>query len=409
MVHNKLNVILLCRSASYQGMGGPVWSIRALLKEQGNHLKKDELSLSAVLYDGFFNNAGELAELRMETPSSRFLPGSVNYVSRAVLSLPRFTHNLNTAIKAHKRNIILHSHDFVSAYLSRWRFGSRFPLILTIHAKGGGRREVLLAYPILKRTPVSWLTKHIENTAVSQADMIVFPSSGARELFTSEHPGLLDNKEVRVVHAGIEIDTLLEGSENPAIKRKYGISEEKKLLISVAAMLLDKGLDTLVEAIGMLPGPIKSQCCCIIVGREGPLKEKLEYLIKKYNLQNIVNIVGFLPRQDLIQLIRHADLFALPSRVAIFDVVLLEAAALGTAVVTSAVGGNLEIFDSESAFFVPPDNPQQLTDKLAGIILDDEARRDMGARAQKRIKRQFSIETLYNAYVEIYKELTENK
>ena len=399
-----LNIPMLCRSASYQGMGGPVWSIRALLKEQDSH-PEDGISLSAVLYDGIFRKSSGFADLRMKSSHKSFLPGSLEYVFQAVASVPRMLNNINTEVKHNKGYFVLHCHDFITAYLCRRRFGQRYPLLLTIHAKGGGRREVLMDYPILRRTPISILTKHIEDTATRQADIVAFPSGGARDLFIQEHPGLLCDKDVRVVHAGIDVDELLKDADNPSILEKYSIPSGKHLIISIAAMVQDKGLDTLIEAIGQLPEGIKSYCFCLIVGREGPLKDQVKRLILEYQLQDIVRLVGFLPRMDMVQLVHQATLFVLPSRVAVFDVVLLEAAALGTAIITSAIGGNLEMFDSESALFVQPGDPQELANALIKAISYEELRNITSEKALERVRTRFSIRALFNSYVGIYKEL----
>src|SRR4030042_566073 len=106
-----INVLMLCRSASYQGLGGPVWSIRALLKEQERHPSPDFV-LRGVLCDGVFSSYSELAESTLTAPRRRLLPPSISYVRQAAMSIPNLLRNIGKAVPA-KQTPILHCHDFI--------------------------------------------------------------------------------------------------------------------------------------------------------------------------------------------------------------------------------------------------------------------------------------------------------
>jgi len=160
-----------------------------------------------------------------------------------------------------------------------------------------------------------------------------------------------------------------------------------------------------VEAIGMLPTKVLSHSSCLIVAREGPLKPQLESIIAKYKLQGNVRLLGFLPRRDMVQLLKQSDLFVLPSRVAIFDVVLLEAALSGAPVVTSTVGGNIEMFDKESAFLIPCDSPSILAETIMRALSNRALCQQISTNAKKRVLESFSLESLSRSYIMLYKEM----
>jgi glycosyltransferase involved in cell wall biosynthesis len=163
--------------------------------------------------------------------------------------------------------VVLDAHDFVSGYLCGLRFGGRFPLLLTVHAKGSGVREMLLDHPALKGTPIATVATHVERNAARFADVVVFPSRGARDLFDDAHPGLLRDKDVRVIYTGIDVEELRSIPADDGVLHQYGvgIGEVGFLLVTVAAMVHDKGLDTLLLGLAALPDRILRNVRVLII------------------------------------------------------------------------------------------------------------------------------------------------
>jgi len=95
---------------------------------------------------------------------------------------------------------------------------------------------------------------------------------------------------------------------------------------------------------------------CYILG-DGPLREPLQRLIKKLNLQECVKLHGPQPQAKLADWYRAANLVVLPSLSEGVPNVLLEAQACGTAFVASNVGGIPEIADPLVHSLVPPGEP----------------------------------------------------
>ncbi|MEK7281337.1 MAG: glycosyltransferase family 4 protein, partial [Chloroflexota bacterium] len=269
---------------------------------------------------------------------------------------------------------------------------------------GGGVREALLQNPIYRGTFIEKVMRHIEASAVQRANVVVFTSHGSLALFEGEHPGLLLSKDVRVVYTGIDTEELDSVPENNEVLPKYDVGQSTADVLCVGTLVKDKGVDTLIEAISLLPEDQRSRPSCLVVGR-GPLKEELSSLIENKGLQDRVRLLGFLSRQEFLQLMRSATIFVLPSRVSVFDYILLEAGALGLPIITTAVGGNLEMFDQDSALLVPPDDPQALASAIARLLSDEALRQRLGQNAYHRIRSRFSLEAMFNAYAAIYQEI----
>jgi glycosyltransferase involved in cell wall biosynthesis len=72
---------------------------------------------------------------------------------------------------------------------------------------------------------------------------------------------------------------------------------------------------------------------------------------------------------------------------------ILEAMAAGLPVVATNVGGNGELVDGTSGILVPRGDTGKLAGALGALIVDDERRQQLGARARARVAGQFSWES----------------
>ena len=75
-------------------------------------------------------------------------------------------------------------------------------------------------------------------------------------------------------------------------------------------------------------------------------------------------------------------------------VALLEAMAYGLPSVVSPVGGIPDVFeDGRHGYFVPPDDPQALADRLEALLDHPDAAREMGTEARRRCNRSVTRPT----------------
>ena len=411
----QFKVLLLTRATAAQTRGGPGLTVQLLLKTH-QRSKQNAFTLSAVFCDRVISSCEKVASKRATSGQTSLLltirnaigkhiPRSFHAATYFISSTIKFLFHLERAIMSKQSACVLfHAHDFVAAYAGIKLYRHRFPLVLTIHDKGGWVREALNWFPVYHDTFIEKLLRHIEVAAVRQADVMVFTSQGSRVLFEGEHPGLLQSKHVRVVYPGIDTEELELVSNDEKLLTEYEISQSTTVLLCIGALIRDKGIDTLIEAIALLPEETRSRLNCFVVGR-GHLRNELKDLIIARGLENKVKLLGFLSRQELLQLMRSSTAFVLPSRVAVFDYALLEAGVVGLPIVTTSVGGNLEMFDEDSALLVPPEDPQMLAAAIARLLSDEALRQHLSQNACHRLRSRFSLEAMFNAYAAIYEEM----
>jgi len=91
--------------------------------------------------------------------------------------------------------------------------------------------------------------------------------------------------------------------------------------------------------------------------------------------------------------------------------VLLEAAAAGLPIVTTAVGGNHEVVgDGESGFLVPPRDADALGEAMLRLMgLPESDRRAMGERGRERVRNRYGLGRVVERWMELYREVLARK
>ena len=150
--------------------------------------------------------------------------------------------------------------------------------------------------------------------------------------------------------------------------------------------------------------------CKLILGGKGPLYENILRLRKKWNLEEYVELPGFLPEDDMVPLLQSVDLYVLPSCIDKNGdtegsaTAALEAMACGTPAIISKVGGNIgAIVEGEGAFYCKPADGEDLADKI--IFLFDQKWSEMDKKAVLYIQNNFTWDVSIKKYEEQIKKL----
>jgi len=83
--------------------------------------------------------------------------------------------------------------------------------------------------------------------------------------------------------------------------------------------------------------------------------------------------------------------------------------AMGKAVIASLGGGTNEIIeDNRTGFLINPSSPKELSEKIELLINNLELRRMMGIAGKQRIEDYFSINSMVNKFIQVYKNFLLN-
>ncbi len=215
------------------------------------------------------------------------------------------------------------------------------------------------------------------------------------------YPGLPPEK-IRVMHLGVDVEAWpVAGPGLPGS------------LVCVANLVAKKGHARLLEACARL---VKTRpgLSCEIVG-DGPLREDLESAVVSLGLTSTVRLSGRLGPGEVRARVSRAQVFVLPSldlegtsdpRDGI-PVALMEAMALGRAVVSTRVAGIPELVeDGVSGRLVAPDDAAALAAALEELLADGALRDRLGAAARRRVEHDFSLAANTRALALAFEEVT---
>ena len=151
----------------------------------------------------------------------------------------------------------------------------------------------------------------------------------------------------------------------------------------------------------------KAQGRLLIVG-EGPLLNELILLRNSLGLTDQqVHFAGRL--EDTAPALRGSDIFVLPSRAEGMSNSLLEAMATGLPSVVSAIGGNVDLVDHESTgLLVRHDTPEAWSTAILQAYRNPEAARRWGHSARDRVMRDYSMDSVVDRNLFLYKRMIQN-
>jgi glycosyltransferase involved in cell wall biosynthesis len=201
-----------------------------------------------------------------------------------------------------------------------------------------------------------------------------------------------------VIRNGIDLDLIGAAvAERPAVEIPEG-----RFVLSAGALDHVKGHDVLIRAWSRLAGQFPDTS--LVIAGTGDEDDALRRLAGQLGCAGSIRFTGALPRAAVLQLMRRAALFVLPSREEGLGLVLLEAGLAGCPVVATAVGGVGEIVDDgETGLLVPPEDPAALAAAI-GLLLGDGGQRATQARALgARVRAEFSSRSMADAYLRIYR------
>lgn len=157
------------------------------------------------------------------------------------------------------------------------------------------------------------------------------------------------------------------------------------MVLTVARLVPDKGLQTLIDAFAAASLDEQEASLCIVGG--GPLQEPLRERAQTLGVP--VRFAGALASSELPALYAQADLFVLPSLYEPFGVALREAVVAGLPVVCStAVGAADDLAHAgQNAILVAPGDVDGLARALGRTSRDSALRAEMGAASETIAKR----------------------
>jgi len=199
-----------------------------------------------------------------------------------------------------------------------------------------------------------------------------------------------DPDRVRIVPLGVDHAYFAPGNRAQA-RRALGLPAGGPLLLFVGRIQPLKGADIAVRVLAELDrrSPSMDATLVVVGGPSGPRGQEsydtLVRLVDELDLSGRVRLVEPQPHEIISIYYRAADVCLVPSRSESFGLVALEAAACGTPVVASAVGGLTTLVDhGTTGFLVESRDPVPFATAALEVLEDPALATKMAERAASR-------------------------
>jgi D-inositol-3-phosphate glycosyltransferase len=271
----------------------------------------------------------------------------------------------------------IHSHYWISgkvAMPAAKELG--IPLVHTMHTMARVKNLNLAE----GETPEPMIRVQGETQVVAAANALVANTDAEAASLVSLYDACPDI--VHVVSPGVDLYTFTPGVSRKESREFVGLPQEALVVSFVGRIQPHKGPEVLIRATSELvkhsPLLRHKLIVNIIGGASGANTEEVDRLKELATWLGIDDVVRFsppVPRADLAQWYRAADLVVVPSYSESFGLVALEAQACGTPVVATAVGGlRTAVADGISGVLVDGHDPKAWSSVIARLLQEPQRR-----------------------------------
>jgi len=213
-------------------------------------------------------------------------------------------------------------------------------------------------------------------------------------------------REIQFIPNGIDTEHFKPMKRNEVLADAIGLGQEEQFVIGFVGELREKkGLSTLLSGYAQIKSG--KSAALFIVGevRAGADEQTLAEFRGAHPEARII-VTGHIPHKDLPAYYSLLDVFAHPSLRDGMPNAVLEAMACGKAVITTSVGGMLDVIeDGKNGLFVDVGDANLLAEKIQELLDDSERRRILGENARESIMVNFTPEKELQANLEVYRQV----
>ena len=339
-------------------------------------LKNKGVTADVLLVDGKDSHfLQELAEANINV-----IKLDVNTSSRYKLKY------LKMLAKAMSQYDIVHVHVFPASYLvaiASFLYRKNSPVVFTEHN----------AY---NRRATNTFLVYFEKFIYKRFEKIVGITPEVKE-FIHKYIKCPESK-IEIIYNGVDADNLIHC---PTIKREYFNLNDDDIVCLMAARFSDqKDHETLIKSFSKLPFHYK-----LLLAGDGDNLDRCKELVNDLNLNNRIQFLG--SRGDVYSIIKMSDINILSSNYEGFGLSIVEAMTLSKPVIGTRVNGMDKIIEGAGLLFEVGDE-NGLFNHILKLGSNREFYNEVAQNCKKRAS-MFTLDTMTNHYLRVYKEVLDKK
>jgi 1,2-diacylglycerol 3-alpha-glucosyltransferase len=298
---------------------------------------------------------------------------------------------------------VIHIHTPFTAHYVGIHFGKKLdiPVVETYHTFF---EDYLHHYlPFIPQFISRKLARTISRRQCNAVDGIVSPSKPMLDVL--KQYGIKTPAEV--VATGLD-DSSFARVDGEHFRMSHDIPLAQPMLLFVGRVAHEKNIGFLLEMHVELIK--KHPDALLVITGEGPAEESIKHSIDKLDISNKVRMIGYLDRShELIACYKAADIFVFASKSETQGLVLLEAMAQGTAVVSIAELGTKSILIEGEGVLIAKDDINDFADKVSVLLSDAPKRQMIGEKGRQYAQEKWGAGVLAKKVAKFYKSTINQK
>jgi D-inositol-3-phosphate glycosyltransferase len=287
------------------------------------------------------------------------------------------TAEFKKALSSDQRYDLIHSHYWLSGKVAMPVAKElKLPLVHTMHTMARVKNLNLAE----GERPEPMIRVQGETQIVAAASALTANTDAEAASLVSLYDACPDT--VHVVTPGVDLYNFTPGAGRAAARKVIGIEADTHVITFVGRIQPHKGPEILIRAIAesLSHSPLLRPKLRVFIiggasGVNGSEVERLKELVSWLNIADVISFLPPVPRTELPNWYRAADLVCVPSYSESFGLVALEAQACGTPVVATAVGGlRTAVADGISGVLVDGHDPRAWSSVLARLLQEPQRR-----------------------------------
>lgn len=264
------------------------------------------------------------------------------------------------------------------------------PWALESKAEGAGRISV-------------WGKWLVEKIVYSRAKGFIVLSEAFRQILHQTYGVPLHR--IFIVGGGINTEEFLVQQSVAESRSQLGWAQDRRIILSVRRLVQRMGLENLIMAIAQVRQVVPD--VLLLIAGKGAIADNLRSLIRQMDLENHVQLLGFVADQDLA-ITYHAAEFTIVPSVSLegFGLTVIESLASGTPVLGTPIGGIPEILRPLSENLVlEGSSVEQLAKGLIEALVG-QRQMPSAAACQNYVKRNYDWQAIAAQMRSVYEQLT---
>ena len=255
--------------------------------------------------------------------------------------------------------------------------------------------------PILPRSAMQWAARKLAQTQCNAVDLVIAPS----EPMASVLRGYGVRTPIEIVGTGLDL-ARFEGGDGERFRREHGIPSDRPVLLYVGRVAFEKNIEFLIDMLPFVLAELPE--VLLIIAGEGPALPALRRVVADRNLERHVTFVGYLDRDGpLLDCYRSANAFVFASSTETQGLVILEAMAVGTPVVSTAALGTSALLENQhTGAVIAPDRFTDFAAAVIRVLTDRSLQRKLGEAGRHYVRTRWSSRAMADRMIGLYRSLT---